>query len=62
MNKIEMYNKITKTLQSVFDSDNLMSFQAKMTITAAVLYTEFPKLIFSPKKGRASNVAIIGAV
>ena len=46
MDKVKRYIKINKILQSVFYSDHLMSFQAKMSITAAVLFTEFPKLIF----------------
>ena len=46
MDKIKLYKRIYKTLQSIFDCDYSMSFQAKMSITSAVLFMEFPELIF----------------
>ena len=46
MGKIKIYNKVIKTLRSVFDTKLSLSFQAKMSISSAVIYSEFSNLIF----------------
>ena len=46
MDKKKIYKKIILSIQSIFDSDNSISFQAKMAITNALIFMEFRNLIF----------------
>ncbi len=46
MDKKKIYKKIILSIKSIFDSDNSISFQAKMAITNALIIMEFPNLIF----------------
>ena len=46
MDKKTTYLKIVKTLKSIFETNPILSFQAKMSLSATIMYLEFPRWIF----------------